>query len=179
MDIKIVRLFISLPVPETYRDAFGEWQHECIRRHEEVTGQLRWTQREQLHLTARFLGDVDDQRISALEQAFATVCRVTPPFELIFEKLVYAPPAARSFSMIRALFKDSEPLRIFSDAIAVSCREMFSEDRVTVKELIPHITLARINISSQNFGRHAGNISLNQPPISELFPAASCTSCNQ
>ncbi len=77
------RLFIALPLPEPIR---AEIETLLSPRLPDVG----WTRPEQLHLTLRFLGDVDSARIEELETALARV-RVEP-FVLPVEGVGAFPP---------------------------------------------------------------------------------------
>jgi RNA 2',3'-cyclic 3'-phosphodiesterase len=59
-----VRLFVAIDPPDRIRDALA-------RRAAALTGRLRLVPRDQLHLTLRFLGEVDDDRVPALVEALA------------------------------------------------------------------------------------------------------------
>ena len=59
------RLFIAVTIPEEIKAKIQEAQGELRRALPERA--VRWTRREQFHLTMRFLGDVEAARVEALE----------------------------------------------------------------------------------------------------------------
>jgi RNA 2',3'-cyclic 3'-phosphodiesterase len=66
------RVFIAIPLPEQVKD-------EIERAQEELRGALpeeciRWTKRWQFHLTLKFLGDVESQRLEALMNSVGRAC---------------------------------------------------------------------------------------------------------
>ena len=67
-----MRLFVALPVPDTVAQ-------ELMLLHGGVPG-ARWQSREQLHLTLRFIGEVDGRDARALDDALAAID--APAFEL-------------------------------------------------------------------------------------------------
>ena len=70
-----LRLFIALTVPEDVKTEIEKAQAALRRALPE--GRVRWTKREQLHLTLKFLGDVHEREIMevcrAVEQGAAKI----------------------------------------------------------------------------------------------------------
>ncbi len=54
-----VRVFIAIPLPERVREAVGD----LIERMKMVVRGVRWVPRENLHITLKFLGEVNDREI--------------------------------------------------------------------------------------------------------------------
>src|SRR4029077_17189165 len=74
------RLFVAIKIPADVRSAI-EGAHSCLRR--ELSGAaIRWTKIEQLHLTLKFLGNVDTGRVEALADALRTICLGFAPLRL-------------------------------------------------------------------------------------------------
>lgn len=67
-----MRLFVALPIPETIAQSLMLLQGG-------VPG-ARWQQREQLHLTLRFIGEVDGRDARAIDDALAAID--APAFDL-------------------------------------------------------------------------------------------------
>src|SRR6185295_12749802 len=65
-----LRLFISLEIPVEIRSELEAVQLELRRGLEGA--EIHWTRAEQFHLTLRFLGDVDTNRVEALGKAVRT-----------------------------------------------------------------------------------------------------------
>ncbi|GAB3065583.1 RNA 2',3'-cyclic phosphodiesterase [Virgibacillus ainsalahensis] len=55
--------FIAIPVPESLQNFFSEWQ----RQFKHDLNYRQWTQREDLHITLKFLGPVADDKLRYLE----------------------------------------------------------------------------------------------------------------
>src|SRR3954470_9663903 len=62
-----LRLFVAISLPEAVKVQVEEAQEEMRRAL--PAGIVRWTKREQFHLTLKFLGNVDASRVDALEAA--------------------------------------------------------------------------------------------------------------
>ena len=61
------RLFIAVTVPEEVKSEIEKTQTELRRALPKES--VRWTKRDQFHLTLRFLGNVDAQRVGPLIEA--------------------------------------------------------------------------------------------------------------
>src|SRR4051812_13408366 len=68
----MIRLFVALPLPEDVTDSL-------LALEQGVPG-ARWSTREQLHLTLRFIGEVDGRDASAIDETLAAIS--APPFTL-------------------------------------------------------------------------------------------------
>jgi 2'-5' RNA ligase len=68
----MIRLFVALPLPEDVADSL-------LALEQGVPG-ARWSTHEQLHLTLRFIGEVDGRDASAIDETLAAIS--APPFAL-------------------------------------------------------------------------------------------------
>ncbi len=75
-----LRLFIALAIPEVVKAELEQAQAD-LRRVLPGLG-IRWTRREQFHLTLKFLGDVEATRVEALGEALRGVCQGYAPLRL-------------------------------------------------------------------------------------------------
>jgi len=62
-----VRAFFGLPVPEPQREQLSRFVAACT----EVAPEFRWTPRDNLHLTVRFVGNVERAMVDAVAGALA------------------------------------------------------------------------------------------------------------
>jgi RNA 2',3'-cyclic 3'-phosphodiesterase len=87
-----LRLFISIPVPESVHAALEKAQRELREGlPPRVRKAVRWTNPGQLHLTLRFLGDVEENRVPGLLNALRETCRQFPPLHLRAECVGFFP----------------------------------------------------------------------------------------
>ena len=84
-----LRLFIALTVPEDVKTEIEKAQAALRRALPE--GRVRWTKREQLHLTLKFLGNVDAQRFEPLVDAMRGACQGFGALELRAEGIGFFP----------------------------------------------------------------------------------------
>jgi len=69
------RLFVAIDLPDEVKNALGTL---CSG----LAG-AKWVKREQMHLTLRFIGDVDDERFEAIKSELGSV--KSAPFEMHLE----------------------------------------------------------------------------------------------
>jgi 2'-5' RNA ligase len=71
-----MRLFVALELPASHRASLVE---VCERGRR---GGVRWVPAENVHLTLKFLGEVDEARIPKIKDALASVAAAARPFAL-------------------------------------------------------------------------------------------------
>ncbi|MEE8517572.1 MAG: RNA 2',3'-cyclic phosphodiesterase [Dehalococcoidia bacterium] len=77
-----LRLFIAVELPEEIRQILAE---VTARLRQQLGGPYRWVPAGNIHLTLRFLGDVEAGRVGALGEALAGGVRSLTPFTLSLE----------------------------------------------------------------------------------------------
>ncbi|TNF26569.1 MAG: RNA 2',3'-cyclic phosphodiesterase [Deltaproteobacteria bacterium] len=133
----MIRTFIAIDLPEDVRDELLGMQHG-------VPG-ARWVDDDQLHLTLRFVGDVDG---AALRDLMGALSRVeADAFELTLGGAGFFPPRGPQ----RVLWigvERSAPLDALQRTVSgVATRLGHAPDR---KKWAPHVTLARLDGAPSN-----------------------------
>src|SRR4051812_25106883 len=85
------RLFIALTIPEEVKSEIEKAQSQL--RRELAQTRISWTKREQFHLTLKFLGDVEAERVPALIEAVRGACRGSGSFDVRSEEVGFFPDA--------------------------------------------------------------------------------------
>src|SRR5439155_19862234 len=80
-----LRLFIAVKIPEEVKTEIEGAQEELRRAL--LQARIRWTKREQFHLTLRFLGNVEAERAGAVAEALRRACQGFSAFELRAEHI--------------------------------------------------------------------------------------------
>ncbi len=90
------RLFVAVDLDEPTRAAVAGIVARLAQRlcQDRGAGRITWVRTEHLHLTLRFLGDVEDARVPAVQEAVAAPLAAAG-FDLSFEGLGMFPPAGR------------------------------------------------------------------------------------
>lgn len=138
------RLFIAIPLSESWLDAFGDFQKRCDKEFDlKDERDFRWTKVDNLHITICFLGWIEDEKLPEISQRLKEVLERVKHFELEFEEIIFAPPHRTPY-MIWGVFKDRRQYQELVKSVNEAMRE-FSEEVVSEegRESIPHSTLAR------------------------------------
>jgi len=128
----MVRLFTAVRIPLAQREALlgvmGGLPH------------VRWQRDDQLHLTLRFIGDVDEDKAGEIRLILSTI-QFKPILVRIKGVGIFGP--ARKPRMIWAGIETPEPLKALQEKITNTLRRLDIEPEE--RKYKPHITLARVN----------------------------------
>jgi len=163
------RLFIAITLPESVRHAIERAQSEL--RAALPTTSIRWTRREQFHLTMRFLGNVDVQDVDRLNEAVRRACAGSGVLQLraagigVFPgvrrpRVVWAGvddrggrlgALQRSIEAASAAFTDEPPQEKFSGHITLArCRDISRTDATRLATLVD-------KLANRSFGEWSAN----------------------
>jgi len=128
------RLFVAIRPPASVMDAL-------IDTMDGVEG-ARWQSEEQLHLTLRFIGEVERPQANELAEALATVS--APPFALEVAGTGHFERKGRVHALWARVLP-SPALELLQGRVERACRavELVPETR----KFVPHVTLARLAVS--------------------------------
>ena len=127
----MIRLFVAVDLPEGLRDQVAE-----IGRG--LTGARR-VPREQLHLTLRFIGEVEDKVFKAALTALKEI--KAPPFKLALKGLGHFPPGKHP-KVFWAGLERSVPLLELQKQVELTLTGVGIAPEE--KKFSPHLTLARL-----------------------------------
>jgi len=134
-----IRAFIAVdPSPEIVRRIT-----EKIRVWEPKTKGFRWVRPEALHLTLRFLGEVDEATLAQVDERLGQLVPTLPSMSLSVEGVGFFPNPEKPRVAWAGLTGDCGPLEELQKKIheAVSNLSVHPEKD---REFSPHLTLARI-----------------------------------
>lgn len=126
------RLFVAVALPQLVREQLAGLRADL--------GGARWTRPEQLHLTLRFLGDVEEERIPALKDALGDVHAL--PFELHLKGLGAFPSLRRPRVLIARVMLD-EQLAALQRGVEAAVQTIGVEPEG--RPFRGHVTLARLS----------------------------------
>lgn len=133
------RLFVAVPLSEAARDAVVALVERV--RAANVDGGVRWVRMDGLHLTVRFLGPTEDDRVAGVASAVADAAARARPFEVRIGSAGAFPSATRPRALWLGIGEGADGL----EAIARSLESPFAalgwppDDR----PFRAHLTLAR------------------------------------
>lgn len=136
------RIFAAYPIVGELSEAFLK-----ISQINSVTEGIRWTNKDNLHITLFFIGEVEEGKIEKIIPRLESVANDFKPFKLQFDKIEVR-TTKRKPSMIWGRFKKCDEYSALSKAIQESVSE-FMTIAVSHKDPIPHCTLARVQSRAQ------------------------------
>jgi RNA 2',3'-cyclic 3'-phosphodiesterase len=135
-----LRLFIAVTVPEDVKSAIEEAQ--ATLREALPKEAVRWTRREQFHLTLKFLGSVEAERVTGLTDALHKACQGFPPLELRAEQIGCFPNLRRPRVVWAGVQDRQQQLPELQRAIEAAVKDYTAE--APEERFTGHITLGRI-----------------------------------
>jgi 2'-5' RNA ligase len=134
-----LRLFLALPVPSEVKSALSVAQDEL--RHRLPSRAASWTRPENMHLTLRFLGSVDENRVDALVTNVTTATTGFGVLSLVAERLG-AFPDLRYPRVVWAWVHDGDRLTELQRRV-MAATDDFTQERAE-ERFTGHVTLARV-----------------------------------
>jgi 2'-5' RNA ligase len=135
-----LRLFIAIAIPEQIKDAIERAQRELRRVLPQAS--VRWTRCEQFHLTLRFLGNVEAQRVGALSQAVNSAAQAFAPLQLRAEQVGFFPSARFPRVLWVGVRGTQDQLLPLQQAVQSATLAFTAEE--PEERFSGHVTLARI-----------------------------------
>lgn len=126
------RLFIAIDLPERIRD-------DITSTYMAIPG-AKWIEDSQIHLTLRFIGEVDGETERRIDSALQSI--TSPPFSLSIKGVGHFPPRKEPRVLWVGVSDDQNLLKLQSkiERTLISIG-LAPEDR----KFHPHITIARLN----------------------------------
>lgn len=134
---KHIRIFVAFPLIKDLLDLYSDY----ILNFRNIPG-LRWTKRENLHLTLFFIGEIEESNLPHVIEQIKILRESFKPFLLEFEKISYRGKAHKP-GMIWAQYQKAESFNELSQVIYKSVSG-FMTINPQYLDPIPHVTLARL-----------------------------------
>ncbi|WP_102349067.1 RNA 2',3'-cyclic phosphodiesterase [Bacillus sp. Marseille-P3661] len=127
--------FIAIPLPSSLQDYFSIWQHELKNK----ISYKQWPHKQDLHITLKFLGGVDGEKIQQLRIELAEIEELSE-FDLTVGKIGnFGNP--RKPRVLWAGVERTEPLVQLQKTVESCAQKVgFAKEN---REYNPHITLAK------------------------------------
>ena len=141
-----MRLFVAIEASDGWREVAGEVRDALdAALGDETAARLRWVAPELLHLTLRFIGEVDEHQAAALQRALDTAGPVDLALSLGAAG-TFGPPA-RTQVVWLAVGGDEAGLIALADRVerAVAASGLPAGDRSSGAHFRAHLTLARVH----------------------------------
>lgn len=133
-----MRLFIAVEISE-------EIKREIVKitdKFKEAGADVKWVRPEGMHLTLKFLGEVDETRKDKIVDILKPISKTKSPFIITFQGLGAFPDLKRPRVIWIGAEKGKEELKNIAEEIEGPLSEMgFSKEK---REFSPHLTLGRV-----------------------------------
>lgn len=140
-----MRLFVGSWPPESVIHGLAQTRHQLAEAAPRRC--LRFTATEQLHLSLRFLGDVDDTRVPRLMAALSEQCAALPAVAVTVSGIGVFPDLQRPRVLWAGVNGDLPGLGQLHAAVARAVEAVLenAEGKSAEPDFHPHLTLARVN----------------------------------
>ena len=141
-----IRAFIAIELPQEIKDTLAHWQAQL-----KEGGNLpaKWVSPESIHLTLKFLGNIDSSMVPHITQAMAHAALGIAPFRLELGQLGAFPNIKRPRVVWLGVEGELAPLKSLHEGIERALEPLgFPKEE---RSLSPHLTLGRVKerVSSQ------------------------------
>ncbi|HEX7588958.1 MAG TPA: RNA 2',3'-cyclic phosphodiesterase [Anaerolineae bacterium] len=135
-----IRSFIAIELEEEHRRALSDLQARFQR--DRAASFVRWVAAESIHLTLKFLGDVDATAMPALQRTVADACAGIAPFTLSLNGAGAFPNTRRPNVIWVGMGGQVECTALLAQRLDDACAAMgmARDDR----PFSPHLTLGRV-----------------------------------
>ncbi len=133
------RIFIAINLPEKIKNKLVGYQEKWPDL------PIRWTKKENLHITLVFIGPARDEEIPEICKKTEEVASKNGSFEVVLNKICYGPPKKMPPRMVWAIGEKSESLtKLQKELETVLMSSLKNSFKPETRPYSPHITLGRI-----------------------------------
>lgn len=133
-----MRLFIAIEIPENLRTGLAS----LLKEFRSTAPQVKWARPENLHVTLKFLGETESEKLSAVQNVLSTV-RSPRPVNLEFSGLGFFPNEKRPRVFWAGLEASANLKTLAADIDQAVHRLGFPLEE---RPFTPHLTLARFSL---------------------------------
>ena len=143
-----MRLFVALDASFDTEKIFS-LEKLLMRRFTNV----KWVEKQNLHLTLKFLGEVSEERIDAISNALDKISALANPFEFYYSGIGGFPNPFRA----KVVFVSTENDEKLVELMKIVDREFSTLGFKKEQSYVPHLTLGRVRNGSVNLN-HLDNL---------------------
>ena len=137
--IKQIRTFIAIELPEDVKAHLGQLQ-DVLKTVDENCA--KWVSPESIHLTLKFLGSVNVDKLNGIVDVMEETARYIPPFKIEIGEMGAFPNLKRVQTVWVGIKGNLEQLQSMQKALDMKLAKLgFPPDN---RPFVPHLTLARV-----------------------------------
>ena len=135
-----MRIFIALELPESIRERLGQLQGKL----KGTENRIRWVNPSLIHLTMKFLGEVEEKNLEKVIQIARNVAGRFPVFKMEIGKMGVFP----SFSSPRVIWVGIEEGKDKLETLAAELEEELGQEGFSrsSRKWTSHLTLGRVKV---------------------------------
>ncbi|MGI8786587.1 MAG: RNA 2',3'-cyclic phosphodiesterase [Pyrinomonadaceae bacterium] len=150
------RIFTAIDISDSVRQKISIYIEDLRREFSNV--RVGWDKPEKLHLTLKFLGDIDEKRLVILSEAVETTASRISNFNLQIKDTGVFPSKKNGRILLLGVKGETEILQTLNEILENECqRNAFAKETRNFK---PHLTIARLREprkSKELVARHLQN----------------------
>ncbi len=142
----MIRAFIAVELSEPVRQAVAGFQEELAKARADV----KWVKTANLHLTLKFLGEIQEEQLPVLQQALQDAVKEFKPFTIQLEGIGAFPKTTYPRVVWVGIQTGKEELTKLASAVEAACHSVGfpEEDRLLQqaqdRSFSPHLTIGRV-----------------------------------
>jgi RNA 2',3'-cyclic 3'-phosphodiesterase len=133
-----IRAFIAVEINEQTKQKISG----LISHLKKSGADVKWITENQMHLTLKFLGDIDERDVQKISDALSDIADNFNSFTINFSKIGAFPDMDRPSIIWLGIDKGAESLKTLSEKIETALKKLRLKQEN--REFKPHLTLARI-----------------------------------
>lgn len=131
-----MRLFVAIELPENLKNSLSEIISSLVKSQVNA----KWVNAENLHMTLKFLGNTDEDKLPEIIATLNDISRNQTPFSINISKIQFFPPRGKP-RILSVETDQHEHLKILAEGLQDRLEKCgFSKEG----RFKPHITLARL-----------------------------------
>jgi RNA 2',3'-cyclic 3'-phosphodiesterase len=137
-----VRVFIAIDIDDRIRKAIADLQKQIALKVSVKSGDLKWVEPNNIHLTLKFLGEISDEQLTEVKEITETIAQAHQKFNLDIESVGSFGGRSAKIVWVGAKKGTDELLALQKDLDDLLEQAGYpKEDR----EFSAHLTLCRVN----------------------------------
>ena len=134
------RLFIAIDIPDAVKRELAAWFGS--NRFDAAGPAVRWVKPENLHLTVRFIGDVDDGQLNVVCEKVREVAAKVSPFRILLCGTGVFPTASRAKVLWLGVREERRVFAQIKDPLETGLKQ--AGIPADTKPFAPHLTIGRV-----------------------------------
>ncbi|MBN2211536.1 MAG: RNA 2',3'-cyclic phosphodiesterase [Sedimentisphaerales bacterium] len=137
-----MRVFIALELDDGIKMKLGALQRQLRSQHHLNDPSIKWVHPDNIHLTLKFLGEVEDRLINDVCLAVTQTASQFEPFDFHIAGVGSFPPGGSARVLWTGVTEGGEDLQALAEAIDHACHKLGFP--LEARKFSSHITLARV-----------------------------------